>query len=303
MSSPSPEIAREEQKALLERTKKVHSRFLLRLLKRTKKQLEITKLNHQQALQWPALYHEGLLLQTYFYQLVKGLSQIHLPDWQQDNRKQLIVLDPLAEPTQIIAKRFKQSKKLKASLPYSEKRIEELAKKVQEQQHLLEHVQLATTLEQLQLLTTPSTQKKSLKVVQTQANLPYREFLTEKGYKIWVGKNAKSNDQLTFSYAKGLDWWFHVKGYAGSHVILKVPKQQEPDQDAIQDAILLAILYSKGKDKGKVEVCVTQCKFVSKLAKSSAGKVQISKHKLYYAEYKEERFKQLKERQKSPLQS
>ena len=38
------------------------------------------------------------------------------------------------------------------------------------------------------------------------------------------------NDELTFSFANGNDWWFHAKGAAGSHVIVKSGGEELPDR-------------------------------------------------------------------------
>jgi predicted ribosome quality control (RQC) complex YloA/Tae2 family protein len=128
-----------------------------------------------------------------------------------------------------------------------------------------------------------------------QKKLPYYEFTTSGGLKVWVGKNAKANDQLTFRYAKGSDYWLHVADFPGSHIVLRVGKNQEPDPESIQDALQLAIGYSKAKDQGAAEVCVTQCKYVSRLGKNAPGKVQISKHKNLHVKFDPAKFKRIKE--------
>ena len=46
-------------------------------------------------------------------------------------------------------------------------------------------------------------------------------YISSDGYHIYVGKNNYQNEELTFRFANGNDWWFHAKGIPGSHVILK----------------------------------------------------------------------------------
>lgn len=96
--------------------------------------------------------------------------------------------------------------------------------------------------------------------------------------KIWVGKNAKMNEKLTFQLANGRDWWLHVSGYPGSHVIIKMNKDQEPDPETLKDAFQLALYHSKARDMGEGEICFTQRKYVSRLGRKKTGLVQISKH-------------------------
>lgn len=110
--------------------------------------------------------------------------------------------------------------------------------------------------------------------------LPFREYISETGFKILVGKSSKSNDILTFQYAKGNDLWLHVKDYPGSHVVIMRPKGKEVDQATIEKAVSLACYYSKAKNAAHAEVCLTEKKYVSRLGKKGDGKVQISKQKI-----------------------
>ena len=46
-------------------------------------------------------------------------------------------------------------------------------------------------------------------------------YVSSDGYDIYVGKNNYQNDELTFKFATGNDWWFHAKKMPGSHVVVK----------------------------------------------------------------------------------
>ena len=69
-------------------------------------------------------------------------------------------------------------------------------------------------------------------------------YRTPDGYDIYVGKNNFQNDELTFKFASGNDWWFHAKGAPGSHVIVKYQGEEMPDS-VYEDAARLAAYYSK----------------------------------------------------------
>lgn len=207
------------------------------------------------------------------------MNELTVSDWENEGKERKIILDPSKEPKKELEKRFKISRKLKKGLPYTKSRIEAAKEELTHWETLYQNFREAAanqTLEPfLYLLEKPPLPSKEPQ----KKELPYREFKSKAGLTIWVGKNAKGNDKLTFHYAKGSDWWFHVSGFSGSHVILKVGKNQEPDQESIQEAVFLAVEYSKAKDKRGVEVYATQCKYVSRL-KGQPGKVQISKHRL-----------------------
>ncbi|SES86839.1 Rqc2 family fibronectin-binding protein [[Clostridium] polysaccharolyticum] len=103
-------------------------------------------------------------------------------------------------------------------------------------------------------------------------------FLSSDGFHIYVGKNNFQNDELTFKFAQGNDWWFHAKGIAGSHVVVKTNGEELPDR-VYEEAGQLAAYYSKGKDMDKVEIDYTEKKHVKKPNGSKPGFV------VYYTNY------------------
>ena len=48
---------------------------------------------------------------------------------------------------------------------------------------------------------------------------------------LYIGKNNKQNDYVTFTLARGKDLWFHTKNIPGSHVILKTTLPQATASD------------------------------------------------------------------------
>ena len=103
-------------------------------------------------------------------------------------------------------------------------------------------------------------------------------YISSDGYDIYVGKNNYQNDELTFKFATGNDWWFHAKGMPGSHVIVKSKNEELPDR-VFEEAGKLAAFYSKGRDADKVEVDYLQKKNVKKPNGSAPGFV------VYYTNY------------------
>lgn len=103
-------------------------------------------------------------------------------------------------------------------------------------------------------------------------------YLSSDGFHLYVGKNNYQNDELTFKFANGNDWWFHAKQMPGSHVILKTEGQEVPDR-AFEEAARLAAHYSKGREQDKVEIDYIQKKHVKKPAGAKPGFV------VYYTNY------------------
>ncbi len=103
-------------------------------------------------------------------------------------------------------------------------------------------------------------------------------FVDDNGFDIYVGKNNYQNDELTFKFATGNDWWFHTKKIHGSHVVVKTNGKELPDS-TYEYAAELAAYYSSGRDSGKVEIDYLQKKNVKKPANAVAGFV------VYYTNY------------------
>ena len=103
-------------------------------------------------------------------------------------------------------------------------------------------------------------------------------YRSSDGYDIYVGKNNYQNDELTFKFATGNDWWFHAKGMPGSHVIVKSNNEELPDR-VFEEAGMLAGYYSKGREDEKVEIDYLQKKNVKKPNGAAPGFV------VYYTNY------------------
>lgn len=97
-------------------------------------------------------------------------------------------------------------------------------------------------------------------------------YLSSDGFHIYVGKNNYQNDELTFKFAGGGDWWFHAKKIPGSHVIVKTDGAPLPDR-SFEEAARLAAYYSQGRAQEKVEVDYTEKKHVKKPGGGKPGLV------------------------------
>ena len=103
-------------------------------------------------------------------------------------------------------------------------------------------------------------------------------YISSDGFSMYVGKNNLQNEELTFKFAVGNDWWFHAKGQPGSHVIVKTNGKELPDS-VYEEAAALAAYYSKGRQAPKVEIDYTLKKNLRKPNGSKPGFV------VYYTNY------------------
>ena len=103
-------------------------------------------------------------------------------------------------------------------------------------------------------------------------------YVSSDSYHMYVGKNNLQNEELTFHFATGNDWWFHAKGCPGSHVIVKTNGDELPDR-TFEEAGKLAAYYSKNRGNEKVEIDYIEKKHVKKPSGGKPGFV------VYYTNY------------------
>jgi predicted ribosome quality control (RQC) complex YloA/Tae2 family protein len=104
------------------------------------------------------------------------------------------------------------------------------------------------------------------------ARLQPRRLKTKEGWDVLIGRNNEGNDYVTHVLARGEDYWFHVHGAAGSHVVLRRGKgKNEPSKATIEEVASWAAFYSQARTAGRVPVIVTRKKYVRKPRKGPPG--------------------------------
>lgn len=101
------------------------------------------------------------------------------------------------------------------------------------------------------------------------------------GWFVWAGKTARDNDKLSTRVARNEDWWFHLRGMPGSHVVLFVRDGTEPPKDIVKRAAAIAAYHSKQRGAGTVAVTATRARFVSKPRGAKAGLVSVRKEVVF----------------------
>ena len=100
------------------------------------------------------------------------------------------------------------------------------------------------------------------------------KFTTPEGFLIWVGRNARQNEEVTFGKGSNEDLWLHARGVGGSHVVIKTNGRDVPDS-VIEQAASLAAYYSKNRNEAKVEVMVAERRYVQKPKRGNIGQVRV----------------------------
>ena len=225
----------------------------------------------------------GEILSINFKKIKKGMESIEFIDIY-TGEKVKIPLDPALTPKENMEYYFKRAKKLERGREIAQKRKEITEERILELEAFLEEAEKISDMQGLEKLkerlkTFGVTFERSLPHRKKElAHIPYHSFYTSSGKEVLVGKSAKDNEYLTFRVAKGNDFWFHVRGLPGSHVILLLNRGESPTEEDILESALLAAHYSSARGERKVEVTYTQRKYLLPL-KGKEGAVRVMKEK------------------------
>ncbi len=223
----------------------------------------------------------GELINTYGYGLAEGAKSLTALNYY-TNEEITIPLDTQLTPLENAQKYFDRYNKLKRTY----EALTELIKETQEEMEHLESISasldIAISEDDLTQIKQELTQfgyikKKHTGKKEKIKSKPFH-YLSTDGFHIYIGKNNFQNDELTFKFATGSDWWFHAKGIPGSHVVVKTNGEELPDR-AFEEAGRLAAYYSKGRENDKVEIDYLEKKNVKKPNGSKPGFV------VYYTNY------------------
>lgn len=97
-------------------------------------------------------------------------------------------------------------------------------------------------------------------------------------FDVYVGKNNKENDWLTFTFANKNDFWLHTKDIQGSHVIIKTLGLNISD-DTLVKCAKLAVEHSKAKFSSNVPVDYCKVQYVKKPNGAKPGMVIFTNNK------------------------
>jgi predicted ribosome quality control (RQC) complex YloA/Tae2 family protein len=112
------------------------------------------------------------------------------------------------------------------------------------------------------------------------ARLQPRRLKTAEGWDVLIGRTSEGNDYLTHHLARPEDYWFHVGGASGSHVVLRRGKgKDEPSKQTIEEVAAWTAFYSQARTAGKVPVSFTRKKYVRKPRGGKAGLAMIEREK------------------------
>lgn len=257
-------------------------------VRRSERALAAVERDWVEAQRAPALRAKGEALAAYHTQVPRRASRVELPDPADSSRRLTIELDPRLATHQNANDYFRRAAKLERALMAIPARRKLLIDEVVKTRAHLESLERG---ERPPGATPPAAGGGTLSPARPArstlgprparqedipARLQPRRYRTQEGWEVWIGKTNEGNDYLTHRLARPEDYWFHVQGSPGSHVVLRRGKaKDEPSRDTLREVAAWAAFYSKQRSSGTVPVMVTRKKYVRKPRGSKPGLAEV----------------------------
>lgn len=263
------------------------------LKNRTEKKISLRLLDLEKCKNRETLRVYGELIKANLYSIKNGSEFAEVVNYYDSELKTVkIPLNPAISPSANANKYFKDYKKSYTAEQTLTALIEKDRKELEYFDAVSDSINRSSTLSDLQeireeLEETGYIKRTKDKRKKGNSNSAFKEYTSEEGYRILVGKNNKQNDLITTQIASKLDLWFHTKDIAGSHVLVMSGGKEVSDQTVLQ-AATLAAKNSKAAASSKVAVDYTPVKFVKKPNGAKPGMVIYTANKTIFVNPTEE---------------
>ena len=243
-------------------------------LQKLDRKAEIFRQRLQQSTAAESYRQQADLLMAHLHQWQAGMKSITLADFE-TGRPVTIELNPEHNAVVNAQYLYKQHQKLKRA----KDAVIPLLEAVEAELHYLQQVKTALTqlencdiedfsalieireeaIQQGYLTAEPKSDRTSIEG----DSQPYR-YQTPSGFELWIGRNNRQNDRLTFRTAVDYDLWFHTQEIPGSHVLLRLAPGAVADTVDLQFAADFTAYYSQARESDTVPVVYTKPKYVYK---------------------------------------
>ena len=220
----------------------------------------------------------GDILTANLHKMVKGQTLVQVEDFYDEEMKTIeVALSPLLSPQQNAAKYYKDYTRMKTAEKELTRQIELASGELEYLKSVLDELSRADSDQALEEIKQelqaggylrPDAGKKRIKT----GKLPPLRFESTDGFPIYVGRNNRQNEELTFKSARKDDIWLHASKVHGSHVIIACAGQNVPD-DTITQAAQLAAHYAETAGGQNIPVDVTPVRQVKKIPNGKPGMV------------------------------
>lgn len=228
----------------------------------------------------------GQLLVVHPQRHERGFDRITAIGW--DGTEHHITLDSALTMLDNAERYFARARKVRRGAEFAQSRIEVLEQRRRALQSALSVLPSLSTVEQIhaleQTLYPSAGQEKATPSHPGGARARIRQFALGGGYVLLVGKDARSNDELTFRIAKPHDVWLHVRGVEGAHGLIPLSSRTLPPRQVIEEAAAIVAYYSAARHARYVPVSWTQRKYLRRSKKGTPGVVDMLRESVVFVE-------------------
>lgn len=220
----------------------------------------------------------GDIVTANLHAIARGQTVLEAEDFYDEDMKVIqIPLSPVLSPQQNAAKFYKDYNRMKTAEKELTRQLEIAREELAYLQSVLDELSRAGTEQELEEIRQElraggylkgDSGKRRVK----QSKLAPMRFESTDGYPIYVGRNNRQNDELTFKLARKDDLWLHASKVHGSHVIISCGGTKPPD-DTVTQAAQLAAYYSESTGGQNIPVDVTPVKQVKRIPSGKPGMV------------------------------
>ncbi len=220
----------------------------------------------------------GDIVTANLHRITKGQTSLAAEDFYDEEMKTVdIPLSPILSPQQNAAKFYKDYARMKTAEKELTRQISLGQQELSYLESVLEALSRAQTEAELEeirqeLQAGGYVRADAARKRMRQSKLPPLRFESTDGYPIYVGRNNRQNDELTFQLARKDDIWLHAQKVHGSHVIISCGGTVPPDNTVTQ-AAQLAAHYAESVGGQNIPVDVTPVKQVKKIPGGKPGMV------------------------------
>ena len=270
-------IVRDQRDAMRQKSQAVR-KTVSNLCQRLKRKLAVQEKELEATFDRERLRQLGDIVTANIHRITKGQTLLQAENFYDEEMKVIdIPLSPLLSPQQNAGKFYKDYARMKTAEKELTRQMELAEQELKYLESVLEELNRAETEAELEDIrqelhaggyVRADSAKKRMKQAKTQ---PMR-FESTDGYPIYVGKNNRQNDELTFKLARRDDLWLHAQKVHGSHVIISCGGTT-PTDDTVTQAAQLAAFYAESAGGQNIPVDVAPVKQVKKTPGSKPGMV------------------------------
>lgn len=230
----------------------------------------------------------GELLLANLHEIRRGMREVCVLDYYQNPPVALIIpLDSAKLPQANAELYFKRYRKGKRGLDHCERRQQETIDEIEWLQHIEQQLNDEVAAADLDMIRQELIET-GYYVPQTAIQRDTRQVAaaslakrgrTPNGWEIIWGNNNKTNDYITKNLLKPMDLWFHAHNVPGCHVILKNAGAAVDDVD-LYHAASIAARHSRAAKDNRVDVMVTEGKWVQRIKGAPSGLVKVKQYRV-----------------------